>query len=77
MSVIVLWIKRDGRRMNMSCKFPGNATWKGHENVRANITSIGLLLPKITNNKVKVDTMDAKEFEYISHFRAKDILEVR
>ena len=31
MSVNVLWIKRDGRRMNMSCKFPGNATWKDHK----------------------------------------------
>lgn len=40
-------------------KFPGNATWKDHKSVNANVISISLLLPKIIDDKVKADTQDA------------------
>ena len=39
------------------------------KSVNENVTSIGLLLPKIIDDKVKVDTLDAKELGYISQLK--------
>ena len=53
MSVNVLWINRDGRRMNMSCRFPGNATWKDHKRYQASATSIVSSYPRLQMTKLK------------------------
>lgn len=83
-SVKVLWINWDGRRMNISCKFPGNATWKDHESIRGkeNVTLItkmyfGLLLHKISAEKVRVDSTDVLEFEWVLKNTDDETLEVR
>lgn len=74
MSVNVLWIKQDGRRMIISFRFPGKATCKDHEKCQGKVTCIGLLLSKITGDTIKVDTRDVKELEHIlQDFRGQAI----
>jgi hypothetical protein len=85
MSVNVLWIKQEGRRMKMSCRFPGNATCNIVKRVREreNVTFItktyfGLLLPKIIEEKVKGTPWLPKNQNSCHRIsEPKEILEIR